>query len=130
MRAVMQHKGIDVVVADRALGFDHLWLAVWGYDRGEVTIYLETAYYDAIVAADRRDILLEVLEHERLEAEIALSAAKARLPETSPGFQRVLDEEAGRAHVEVIRRMHRMTEQQYSRRLDEELYELGLFKRP
>lgn len=93
------------------------WHATWTMDfSGEVTIYVQEKFWKALVAAGLEFELVHTLQHEWLEAKLALKLARQKYPEANPYVMAEKDEDlGGRAHYMAIKELDGVSPIAYDR---------------
>lgn len=129
-RIPSKYQGCPIIVSDTSPVTD---IAGWmgehlvGED-GDLTIYLETEYVEAALAAHRYDILWATFRHERFESRCELALARAEFPTAK---ERQLGGLAicmnGLAHKMTLRMLKEAPgEREYNDLMDRQRSELGL----
>ena len=126
-----EYKGYPILIVNEPpnLRGSFLWSAHWDWNPDNKFIfYLEKNWVNAVKKKQREDLILEALEHEYIEANMALEMAKKIEPNIrSKNFKNILEECGGKAHSKVITIMNpNESEKEYDKRLTEELEMLDL----
>src|ERR1700737_1062651 len=91
------------------------WGASWSADSsGHITIYFQTSFYESCMKAGLEWELVHAMQHEYMEAKIAIEYAREKYPDSNPYIMVERDYSlGGKAHLTVIKELDGISEDTY-----------------